>query len=55
MHAIIEPTTMPRKNELFTIEVDVQIAFEVERRPILRDVRSEQYKRADLKPAVWEE
>jgi len=46
---------MPKKNELFPIEVEVQIAYEVERRPILWDVQNALYKRADLKPPIWEE
>jgi len=43
-----------RKNK-FTVEDELRLIHEVEKRPILWDSTSDNYKRADLKPQVWAE
>ncbi|KAK3926079.1 Transcription factor Adf-1 [Frankliniella fusca] len=39
----------------FSVEEEVRLIYEVEKRPILWDATNEIYKRADLKPQVWSE
>jgi len=43
-----------RRNK-FTVEDELRLIHEVEKRPILWDSTSDNYKRADLKPQVWAE
>jgi len=48
-------TMGPKRHDVFQLEVEMRIALEVEKRPILWDSKSSLYKRSDLEPAVWEE
>lgn len=44
---------MPPKAKVFSSDVENKLIFEIEKRPILWDVTTKDYRRADLKPAAW--
>jgi hypothetical protein len=46
---------VPPKMKTWSIDVEMKMIQEIESRPVLWDVTSSFYKRADLKPAAWVE